>query len=155
MSELFLSVPYVLRVLVSLGVILAVNKYSGKLALSVLCGTLLLAFWVGHPLSSALSVAGERAFSADSLFLMIVIFQVIWLSGQMAATGSMRDLVSEVRKLIPEKYSMAVLPALIGLLPMPGGAVFSAPLVDSCDEEKTVSPLLKTKINYWFRHVWD
>jgi len=50
---------------------------------------------------------------------------------------------------------MAVLPAVIGLLPMPGGALFSAPLVEDCDEHNEVPPLIKSQINYWFRHVWE
>jgi hypothetical protein len=50
---------------------------------------------------------------------------------------------------------MAVLPAVIGLLPMPGGALFSAPLVDSCDVDDTVERITKSKTNYWFRHVWE
>ncbi|MCK5802729.1 MAG: DUF401 family protein, partial [Lentisphaeria bacterium] len=51
--------------------------------------------------------------------------------------------------------AIAALPAIIGLLPMPGGAIFSAPLVDDCDPEKRIDGLLKTHINYWFRHVWE
>jgi integral membrane protein (TIGR00529 family) len=50
---------------------------------------------------------------------------------------------------------MAVLPAVIGLMPMPGGAVFSAPLVNSCDPYSELTPSIKTRINYWFRHVWE
>ncbi len=48
-----------------------------------------------------------------------------------------------------------VLPAVIGLLPMPGGALFSAPLVDECDVHGELDPLLKTRLNYWFRHIWE
>ncbi len=36
-----------------------------------------------------------------------------------------------------------------------GGALFSAPLVDRCDAEGNIPPLLKTQINYWFRHIWE
>ena len=47
------------------------------------------------------------------------------------------------------------LPALVGLLPMPGGALFSAPLVDSVDSEKGIGGTLKAAVNYWFRHIWE
>ncbi len=50
---------------------------------------------------------------------------------------------------------MALLPALVGLLPMPDGALFSAPLVNDCDSPGAVLPLVKGRINYWFRHVWE
>ncbi len=67
----------------------------------------------------------------------------------------MRDLVSSIKATLPAKVAMAALPATIGILPMPGGALFSAPLVDDCDETGTVPPELKTKVNYWFRHIWE
>jgi len=87
--------------------------------------------------------------------LILVIFQVMWLSAQMDKSGVMKELVIAIRERVSHRMSMAVLPAVIGLLPMPGGAIFSAPLVDSCDPEKKVSPELKTQINFWFRHVWE
>jgi len=45
--------------------------------------------------------------------------------------------------------------ALIGLLPMPGGALFSAPMVDASLATLPVNKEQKTIINYWFRHVWE
>jgi hypothetical protein len=86
---------------------------------------------------------------------MLVIFQVIWLSSQMSSGGVMEDLLSSVRSLVTRRTAMAVLPAVIGLLPMPGGALFSAPLVDSCDAEGRIASGLKAQTNHWFRHIWE
>jgi len=47
------------------------------------------------------------------------------------------------------------LPALVGLLPMPAGALFSAPFVDAVDQHREIEPQLKAAINYWFRHIWE
>ena len=44
---------------------------------------------------------------------------------------------------------------MIGFLPMPGGALFSAPMVDSADPQRALSGLLKTQTNHWFRHIWE
>jgi len=67
----------------------------------------------------------------------------------------LNDMVSWVTSRMHTRLSMAVLPAIIGFLPMPGGALFSAPLVDDCDSAQSVSAHRKTAINYWFRHVWE
>jgi hypothetical protein len=48
-----------------------------------------------------------------------------------------------------------VLPALIGMLPMPGGALFSAPMVETASSEIGIKPEQKLAINYWFRHVLE
>jgi integral membrane protein (TIGR00529 family) len=48
-----------------------------------------------------------------------------------------------------------IFPALIGLLPMPGGAIFSAPMLGAFDRENRTTPEVKSFLNYWFRHVWE
>jgi uncharacterized protein len=50
---------------------------------------------------------------------------------------------------------LAGFPALVGLLPMPGGALFSAPLVAAVDPHNSLKPAHKAAINYWFRHIWE
>jgi integral membrane protein (TIGR00529 family) len=48
-----------------------------------------------------------------------------------------------------------VMAALIGLLPMPGGALFSAPMVETSLSKHRVTKEQKTLVNYWFRHIWE
>ncbi|MFC1585618.1 DUF401 family protein [Fibrobacterota bacterium] len=153
--ETFTTTPYVIRVLVSLLIILAVHKLCKYLSLSVLAGLLVLVVWTGQPVQTVLSISWMKLSSGNTLFLLITILQVIWLSTQMAETGIMKDLTHAVINRTSQRVSMALLPAVIGLLPMPGGALFSAPLVDDCDVEKKLEPILKARINYWFRHIWE
>jgi hypothetical protein len=40
-------------------------------------------------------------------------------------------------------------------LPIPGGALFSAPMVASAAGEASVPPGKLSAINYWFRHIWE
>ncbi|MBN2050553.1 MAG: DUF401 family protein, partial [Spirochaetales bacterium] len=153
--ETLLSAPALLKVLVSLGLILLTNRISKSLPLAIVTGTVLLAFWAGHTGESFLHIAWNRLSERDNLFLILIIFLLIWMSGQMSKTGIMSALVASFQSKVSNRSSMALLPAMVGLLPMPGGALFSAPLVDDCDTEKEVSPLLKGRINYWFRHIWE
>ncbi|MBN1649525.1 MAG: DUF401 family protein [Spirochaetales bacterium] len=147
--------PVIFKILISLALILAVQRISGKLLIAVTAGTLLLAFWAGHTFRSFGQVVVTSFFSFDNYMLLAVIFLVIWLSLQMDRTGLLKDLVSTATGIFSNRTAMAILPALIGLLPMPGGAIFSAPLVDDCDSEKKLDPMLKTRINFWFRHIWE
>jgi len=155
MVDWLLSVPVLVKVLVSLGLILAVNRLARNLMVSVVVGTVVLAAWSGRPAAALAETAWDRFASADNLGLMAAVVLVIWLSSQMAAAGVMADLVGAVRARTGKRHSMAILPAVIGVLPMPGGAIFSAPLVDRVDADGAVSPMLKARINYWFRHVWE
>jgi uncharacterized protein len=153
--SLFFGLPVLVKMGTSLGLILLIHKLSRSLLAGIVLGTLLLAFWAGHSLESALQVAGMSFFNIDSFMLLSVIVLVIILSSQMSAGGMMKELVGAVQARINRRASVAVLPALIGLLPMPGGALFSAPLVDDCDTDGAITPLLKTRANYWFRHIWE
>jgi integral membrane protein (TIGR00529 family) len=153
--ETLLAAPVIVKILVSLSVILVVNKVSNNLLLSVVAGSLLLGFWSGHSAPRVGLIAWHQFVSVDNLILLLIVLLVIWLSSQMEKTGIMHDMVEAVRTRLSGRLSAALLPALIGLLPMPGGAIFSAPLVDKVDTEDSVKPLMKTRINYWFRHVWE
>lgn len=153
--ELLLEAPVILKVGAPLMMILTIQKLTRSLSLGVAAGTLLLALWTGRDLNSLLAVAGGSLLAADTLLLLAVVSLVIVLSNQMAESGMMGELVSAVQGRLNRRASVAALPALIGLLPMPGGALFSAPLVQDCDRDGTIDPLVKTKANYWFRHVWE
>ena len=150
-----MAIPVLIKILVSLSVILVVNRLIKNLALSILAGTSVLAAWSGHSLTTIASISWNEIYSLDNAMFSAIIFLVIWLSSQMAKAGVMGDLVNAIKAKLSVKGAIAVLPAIIGLLPMPGGAIFSAPLVEDCDEYSIINPVLKTKINYWFRHIWE
>jgi len=38
---------------------------------------------------------------------------------------------------------------------MPGGAIFSAPMVEEAQRDLGLHPTKKTLVNYWFRHLWE
>lgn len=81
------------------------------------------------------------------LALAVAIIPVI--GGAMEKSGQMDDLVRNMR--MGRRAFLALSPALLGMLPMPGGALFSAPLV-----EKGGGGLdggTKAALNVWFRHV--
>ncbi|WP_321990797.1 DUF401 family protein [Marispirochaeta aestuarii] len=150
-----LAVPALWKIGLSLALILVVQKLSRSLLAGVIAGSALLAFWAGHSPQSALDIMLESTFTFDGMMLLAVIVLVILLSSQMANSGMMAELVAAVQKRLNRRASVALLPALIGLLPMPGGALFSAPLIDDCDRDKALPPMEKTRANYWFRHIWE
>jgi hypothetical protein len=150
-----LTAPVIVKIFLSLAVILVVNKLANNLLLAIIAGSLTIGFWSGHSVAAIGVIAWHRFFSLDNAMLLLVVVLIIWLSSQMSKTGVMDDLVSSVRSKLSGRTAIAVLPSVIGLLPMPGGALFSAPLVDNVDEGNIVEPVRKTRINYYFRHVWE
>jgi len=71
-------------------------------------------------------------------------------------TGMLKRMVSSLSTAVPDRrFVMAALPAMIGILPSPGGAVFSAPMVEEAAGDAAMAPEQKALINYWYRHIWE
>ena len=153
--DFLLAAPLLAKVLGTLALILLLNRLLKNLTAAVAAGTLILGLWAGHDPAAIAAIAWKRTFSADNLMLLAAIILVNYLGDLMSRTGVMADLVAVVRARVPRRMSLAALPAVIGFLPMPGGALFSAPLVESWDREGELPALLKTRVNFWFRHVWE
>jgi len=115
-----------------------------------------LGLWMGmgplHWLQATL--ASITRFQTVSLVLIVGLILV--LSRIMDGAGQMQRLVEKFTKLTRDPRTVgSVMTAMIGLLPMPGGALFSAPLVESSMSGQKVTNEQKTLLNYWFRHVWE
>jgi len=94
--------------------------------------------------------------TTDLLTISIVIatFGIMWLSQLYKETGVINDLSESLSRIIRNsKVILGLLPAVIGFLPVAGGALMSAPLVDSEAEKLKLKPEKKAYANLWFRHT--
>jgi len=94
--------------------------------------------------------------TADLLTIAIVLatFGIMLLSQLYKETGVINDLSESASMMIKNsKIVSSVLPAVIGFLPVAGGALMSAPLVDSEAEKLGLKPEKKAYVNIWFRHT--
>jgi len=133
--------------IISLIVILIVARKN--LPLALLCGAIILGLFT-LPLVSILDEI-IHTFTDLSIILLALAMGVIpMIGGAMKQSGQMDDLVNNLR--IGRKGLMALSPAIMGLLPMPGGALLSAPILEKGGEG--VEDDLKSVINNWFRHLF-
>lgn len=92
----------------------------------------------------------------STLELAAILMLITAFSAVLQESGLLDQLTGALKQLARSTRLVATgLPALIGLLPMPGGAAFSAPMVESAFEGVAISPARKAFTNYWFRHVWE
>jgi integral membrane protein (TIGR00529 family) len=125
-------------------------------------GTVLLLASTAIGLLFGLTPAGLLQAGIDTirdpitLRLVAVVTLILSLGAILKATAKLDGLVRSLERLLPDgRVTMAAIPALIGLLPMVGGAIFSAPMVDEVGNHLQVDEERKTFVNYWFRHVWE
>ncbi len=137
-------------------VILVLLRYSVNLGVSILAGTALLfiVFYI-PPQDMAESLYASLT-GWMTVRLLLLVFLVVFMSRLMSITGNLDDMVLSLKGIFTDRrWSMATISALIGLLPMPAGALVSGHMIDSTADELKLSPEDRTAVNYWFRHVWE
>jgi len=145
-----------LRTLGAFALMLLLARLKLPLAAGIMIGTVVLAaaFALG-PGRIALSFL-EGAIHPRTVSLVIITAMILALSEVMRAGGQFDRIMALASTMLRRPLvAMAALPALIGLLPMPGGALFSAPMVDSAARGGNLSGGMLSAINYWYRHIWE
>lgn len=89
-----------------------------------------------------------------AISVILATFGIMWLSQLYKETGEIARLSESLSRLVKNpKIVLGVLPAVIGFLPVAGGALMSAPIVDSEAEKLKLKPERKAYVNLWFRHT--
>lgn len=145
-----------LYILAAFGFILFLAWVRVPLMLAILSGTLLMGILFDLTISETIGAMLSGVIQPRAIGLFIITVLLLSLSGMMQRTGQFEKIVGFARAILRRPaFAMAALPALVGLLPMPGGALFSAPMVKTAaDNNKTQAGMLSA-INYWYRHIWE
>ncbi len=118
------------------------------------------AFFLGILFAKNPLVLGNRLFYVLTQWYIIKILLVVGfittLGTMLKKRGHLKNMSKYISAVFPNrKIAIAILPAIIGLLPMPGGALFSAPMVEGASSGLNLPPEEKSYYNFWFRHVWE
>ncbi len=155
MELLTIALPF-LKVLAAFCLMLVGIRNRLGLALSILAGGLFMGLIFGLSVpalfkSSCLAVVQEKF-----LFWASIVGSILILSDALERSGqSVRLMEALSGYLVHPRLRLIFFPALIGLLPMPGGAIFSAPMVKAVSADMSLDNGDRAVINYWFRHVWE
>ncbi|MGY0287702.1 MAG: DUF401 family protein [Candidatus Methanodesulfokora washburnensis] len=92
-------------------------------------------------------------FSRSTLSLITAFSSALFLSYMMKVSGIL-DRITNFAVSLGPKFASIFIPILIGLIPMPGGALVSAMMMkEHYMEKQKLDSDFATFINYWFRHV--
>ena len=136
--------PAWLSFIIIIGIVMALSKY--ELGIILTLGALGYAILAGVDfLQSLINVLTDLSILA----LIVIMVLIPILGGIMEESGLMMEMIQKMR--ISKKSSLMMIPALFGLLPVPGGALMSAPIVQQIDAEEDANK--KVSINVWYRHM--
>jgi len=152
--------PAIGKILIIFASVLILARIRIHLGLALACGAIVLNLWAGLPIPQTLSNFGAALVSSEMWLIVATMAMIIEIGRFMAEKQNADEIVSATQRWGGRHGRTAMLmslPAIIGLIPMPGGALFSAPFVQHAagDKEGEGQAAWKSAVNYWFRHVWE
>lgn len=155
MSILF-ELPAIVRILLVFVAILLAIRIKLSLGNAFLLGSVALGLLFGYSAKPIAISIFQSVIEPKTLSLALIVSLILVLSNSMELTGQMRRMLHYFNGLMSDsRINLMIFPSLIGLLPMPGGAVFSAPMVKELGKDLNLTGAQLSYINYWFRHVWE
>lgn len=151
-------------VIVAFIVILLLIRKKVNFGVSLILGSLIVGVFSLQIISpvdipKAMIEATIYSFERQQIFtetieLALLMTLIYVLAKSMQETGAIGRLIDGLRTFFSKGGTLAVIPAVYGLMPVPGGALFSAPLIDKEGDKYTLKNNQKNFLNIWFRHVW-
>lgn len=92
--------------------------------------------------------------NSSSLTTILTVFMVGIIGGLMKEYNILDLVVNTLMRLIKDRKKILILiPSIIGLLVIPGGALLSAPFINNIGENMKLKPSRRAAINLVFRHI--
>lgn len=141
---------------VSMAAVLVVLRMRRPVGLAMLTGALLVWILSGAQLQD-LTKSVYQVFTMSRTYeLIFALYFVMCLEIQLRLSGSLKGMLEALQHWFKsDRVTIALMPAVLGLLPSLGGAIFSAPMVQSLGNGLEINKEQKSVINFWFRHVTE
>jgi integral membrane protein (TIGR00529 family) len=141
--------------LVFLLIVFLINRKI-SLGLSILSGGIFLGLLFRLPVFEMFKYMGIAIVEWPTIHLLLIVLFILIFGELLKSLKSLESLSTGLENLIRNvKLLLILLPALVGLLPMPAGAMMSAPMVEHLGAKRNLSPEVKMVVNYWFRHILE
>ena len=141
-------------VIAAVAIIIIMTQRGFKLYWSILTGTLVVIVSSRFALEEIFSITYHALLSPTTITLTLIVVSLTAFGNLMKETGSLEVTTLSLSTLVKDyRYQMVILPLLIGLITFPGGAVFSAPLVEEAGKKLALSRERMVVANTAFRHV--
>lgn len=145
-----------LKLLLVFLLILLLIKKKVSLGPSILLGGFFLSLLFGLPVLQMFKHAGVALVEWPTVHLLIIVLLILIFGEFLKQLKSLEDLSKGLENLFRStKLLLMFMPAAVGLLPMPAGAMMSAPMVQQVGVKKDLSAEVKMVVNYWFRHILE
>ncbi len=140
-------------VLVAFAAIMVLSMKRVKLSGVMLVATVIMVVTSGLNVKDAFTVIWKACADVTTLELVLAVLSIGLFSTTMKELGYLEKAVAGLSGFLGNvKAAIMAVPALIGTMPVHGGAALSAPLVDRLGDSLDLEPDVKASANLVFRH---
>jgi len=162
--ESLLTYLPILGLCISFVVVIFLVRKKTNFGLSLFIGSLIVALFslkntsisdIANAASNAVIYSfKDQRFNTETIELAILLTLISILANCMQKTGAIDKLITSLKSIFHKGGTLGLIPAIYGLMPVPGGALFSAPLIDKEGNYFKLNKNQKNFLNVWFRHIW-
>ncbi len=146
-----LQMVFLLLALVAIVLLIQKNR---PLYQAMLAGIFILLLSLGQPPGESARLLYRGLTHETTLELVFAVGLISLLSRMLKDLGFLEKLMESIVQLFRSaKIALVVIPALIGLFPVVGGAIMSAPMVDTLGDRLKLPQTIKSSVNLVFRHA--
>lgn len=143
-------------VLLAIAITLVLLRLKQPIGIAILISGLFI--WLcTDPTFKELSDALKQMLSKQGNYDLVgALYLVVCLEIELRKSGALAGMVQALYRMFKSpKFTLAIMPAFLGLLPSIGGARFSAPIVEEASKGVQITSEQKAGINFWFRHIFE
>jgi integral membrane protein (TIGR00529 family) len=127
-------------------------RFKLHIGLALLLGSVVLGVFA-LSIPDLLQTIVQASIALSTVEMVLTLVSITFLNVLYQQTGKAQELAFHLGNMMPSRLLVAVIPVLFGILPVTGGALFSAPFVDVEGEKIGLTQARKAFLNMWFRHI--
>lgn len=134
-------------------ILVAIVVFKANIGVSLLLGTLFFSLMI-QPIPNVLDTMFLTLTNEATILLILISIEIVFFVNLYSATKMIDEaqsyIVSKVRNL---KLLSVIIPSFLGLLPIAGGALLSAPFINMIGNDIGLNKSEKVFVNVWYRHT--
>ena len=146
----------VLIIAIAMAITLVLLRKRFPIGIAIMVAGIFIWLTTGPQISELTQAVVQMVSLPRNYDLIIALYLVICLEIELRRSGCLAGMVQALYRMFSgPKFTLAVMPAFLGLLPSVGGARFSAPIVEEASKGIEITQENKAAINFWFRHIFE
>lgn len=140
----------------AIAIVLLLLRVKQPIGIAILASGLFIWLCTDPTVKELIDAVKQMFAKPGNYDLVGALYLVVCLEIELRKSGALAGMVQALYRMFASpKFTLAIMPAFLGLLPSIGGARFSAPIVEEASKGVEITAEQKAGINFWFRHIFE